>query len=880
VHDFNDDDQAATAAPSEGQPQTPPLQGSSPDFELFTSVYGRPPGIDDLYLQLALDKAGPEAIRRYLDTGNSLEDLKNNYMQLADIQASIKRSEDFRSGHVDPPPIPWPGERDQDTHNTQAQAPPDSPPLTSAREPTTSTVGQDVKTNQPVTLQDRLRTRHISVIGKTGYGKTTLLEHLLVEDLHSNTSAILIDPHGDLSQRIITLARDNERERITLLEQWPDSPFRLNLLECPDPTQTDRTVDDILTMFHRLFDPGTSQLGFRLHRYLGNALRTLIPNKRTLADVQRLFTDHEFRGEMLLNVRNRKVHEFWRMFDQMPPREQIEQLESTINRLDEFLSSEAAHAMVDSTETTIPLDRVLTSNGQLLLVRIPIGELGEAQAKFYGSLFLSLLTDRLFARSQVLEAERHRLHLYLDEYGWFATSTTATLLQQARKYNLGATIAFQTLADLTDEKNKQAALQVGTSIILQLVGKNADELVSEFEVHPREQYQEVVEESYGNKSTLAPTQEPIRHLLTNGHRNPQAPRVAQRFLRRLTNEAETRKKNEEEQRRDMKQISLRVSTGRSSEALAYSDTVQGQALSQPRAYASARTVEKTLQSITTLLVAVMQHGTAFIADRLASELVDVFLPFMYEYGFPSNRPLQEDRMHFDTQEPITLVTNDPVFKERFGLFLKQAIEAPTSDEFRTSSTDVYKQPWSTLIHIRRMLQIENERQNIDSGSFEKTVKRIGAGLNVDTEHIRMAVGKLIPDIMDLITLCQILAVDPILVPTGQEEPDLRPRYITHPPQTHQDARLELAGILANLKEYTAFYQISEPSNPSGQVSLAEPLTPLGLDEEAVQQVRDRSRELYGVPISDHIPSVIPAPSAPRPRIGRRPPRNDQLKDHT
>src|SRR6185437_13489491 len=107
-----------------------------------------------------------------------------------------------------------------------------------------------------------------------------------------------------------------------------------------------------------------------------------------------------------------------------------------------------------------------TSDGQVLLVRIPIGELGEQQARFYGSLFLSLLTDRLFARAQEPEHARHRLHLYLDEYGWFATSTTAALLQQARKYNLGATMAFQTLADLPDQKNRQAALQVGSFIVL------------------------------------------------------------------------------------------------------------------------------------------------------------------------------------------------------------------------------------------------------------------------------------------------------------------------------------------------------------------------------------------------------------------------------
>lgn len=96
-----------------------------------------------------------------------------------------------------------------------------------------------METSKPVTLADQHRARHAAVIGRTGYGKTTLLEHLIFEDFRSHSSAVLIDPHGDLS--------------------------------------------------HRLFDQGSTQPGLRPHRYLGNALRTLIPNGRTLADVQRLF---------------------------------------------------------------------------------------------------------------------------------------------------------------------------------------------------------------------------------------------------------------------------------------------------------------------------------------------------------------------------------------------------------------------------------------------------------------------------------------------------------------------------------------------------------------------------------------------------------------
>jgi hypothetical protein len=683
-------------------------------------------------------------------------------------------------------------------------------------------LGRDAQTDEPVALRDIYRTRHVSVIGKTGYGKTTLLEHLILSDLHSYTSAILIDPHGDLSQRIISLATDEERERITLLEEWPDRPFRLNLLECTDPARIDRTVDDILATFLRLFDQGSTQTGHRLHRYLGNALRTLIPNNRPLIDVQRLFYDDQFRDEMLKGVTNRKVHEFWLMYSQMAHRERIEQLESTINRLDEFLSSETASAMVDSQVTTVPLDTVLATDGQLLLVRIPVGELGEQQARFYGSLFLSLLTDRLFARANISESARHRLHMYLDEYGWFATSTTAALLQQARKYNLGATIAYQTLADLPDERNKQAALQIGTLFVLQLIGQNADELAAEFPVVPRTT---TIMENVGTRSVKGPSQEPVEHLLRAGHSNKEALKAAQAFLRPLLEAA----KKEEESERRQAHFPLRRMGRR--------DDVRG-----------------AIQLIDQLLINVMERGQHAIAELFAAAATEAFTLLGFYYGFPP-RPLG----HAIT-DPYELLLDSPAFKEAFYNFLKQVATAEDQSRFLADARESHF-PWAIpkVELIRALLPGAHYAGRTSSDVLDEAAERLET------------------DVMHLLTLCRVLAVEPILVATGQEEEDMRPRHVV---QTHQDARVELAGVLANLRPHTAYYQTPDshhhdPQAPESHlIALAAPLSPGTIDEEAIEQVRKRSKELYGVQLDDQAPSLGLTTQAPTPRIGRRSPRHD------
>jgi hypothetical protein len=698
-----------------------------------------------------------------------------------------------------------------------------------SRTPGSAVIGQDLTTNSTVSVEDEHRRRHISIIGKTGYGKTTLLEHLILEDLRTNTSAILIDPHGDLSHRIVSLASSEERSRITLLEVWPDCPFRLNLLSCPDPSELDRIVTSVVTLFHRLFDSGTSQYAPRLHRYLGNALRTLIPNGRALADVTRLFSDTAFRQDMLRNVQNRKVDEFWQFYDQLPDRERIIQLESTINRLDEFLSSPAAYAMVDSTDTTVPLETVLGTDGQLLLVRIPIGELGEQQARFYGSLFLSLLTDRLFARSSLPESARHRLHLYLDEYGWFATPITAALLQQARKYSLGATIAFQTLADLPDEKNKQAALQVGTFIVLQLVGQNAEQLATEFPVIPREQTEETVSETVGTKPILGPTQEPLSKLLANGHRNKDALQVVQDLLKPLTE----------------LQSQLAEAEGKQDRSAFYDYRIPLDLRLRPQ----AEEIRTGLDLINKLLVTGMERGRA--ATNIAAEITtDILLVLGRYYEFPFGPSTSSS----DSQsEPYT---NVPSFKPALSAYLRQAADA-TDPASHLENTPLSDLPWTLLKEeLERIIDTEYYGSPLSPRVVEVRQQ-------LDEACIRLRT-----DAAALLTLWRVLATDPIYVMTGQEEDDIRPRHIVHPAQTHADARLELAGALANLKEYTAYYQTPIAH---GQVALSAPVEPGHVDVEAIRAVSERSKALYGRPIEQYSAAKAQPSPAPGPRIGRRPP---------
>src|SRR5512144_2178114 len=281
-------------------------------------------------------------------------------------------------------------------------------------------LGRDVRSGEAVELPDTARRRGVTVIGKTGTGKSTLLEQLLLADLREGTPAVVIDPHGRLASRVLSLAPHNVTDRLILLEPWPDRPFRLNLLDCPDPhnaTALDRTVDHTVEVFKKLFDRSGEYLT-RLERDLDAAIRTVIPNRGTLLDVLRVFGDPQLRARYRAAVRDDTVQEYWDFFERLGREaEQARQVEATVNRLYKLLAPQLIRQFVDTATTTVPFDAVLAGN-RMLLLSIPARDLTPQRCNFLGALFLGALTDRIFAREAAI-TDPPRLHLYIVEFARF-----------------------------------------------------------------------------------------------------------------------------------------------------------------------------------------------------------------------------------------------------------------------------------------------------------------------------------------------------------------------------------------------------------------------------------------------------------------------------
>jgi hypothetical protein len=376
----------------------------------------------------------------------------------------------------------------------------------------------------------------VTIIGKSGTGKSTILENLILSDLAHGTPGMVIDPHGDLAERVISRATPEQAERIVLLEAIRTKPFGLNLLAVREPVDEDDdpvtwAADSVVGAVKRLYGEADEFLP-RLERYLDLACRTLIPSQLTLLQATRLFTDKAFRDRCLARVADPKERDAleaaWRAFDKLRPGEQITHTEALVNRLDRLFAPQLIQGIIGCKQTTVPFDRVLNGNS-MLLVSLPSETLSPERCDFIAALMLSALADRIFARRVVEKPPR--LHLVLDEYQRFATTTTSDLLTQGRKYEVGLTLAHQDLYQIRDSYIRNSARHAGTLIILAVTRPDADELAGEFPSKPREEWNETLQEQDGFEPETVLALSPAQDVLIHSHSNPKVHEAAVMLFR-------------------------------------------------------------------------------------------------------------------------------------------------------------------------------------------------------------------------------------------------------------------------------------------------------------------------------------------------------------
>jgi hypothetical protein len=323
------------------------------------------------------------------------------------------------------------------------------------------------------------RLAHMYVVGKTGTGKSSLLEFLVRQDMANSHGLALFDPHGDLVERVQTWAIAHGRTEIIYLDvPDPAQSFGFNPLANVPPLRRSLAAAGLIEALKKMF---SEAWGVRMEHFLRHALLLLLDQpSATIADIPRLFTEPDYRKAAISNAVHPQVQRFWTLeFPSYPVRMRMEAVAPVMNKIGAFLADPFLHRILATPQSTFDL-RTVMDQGQVLLVNLAKGRIGEGPAAAFGALLMASIGIAGLSRSELAEEKRRPFYVYGDEFQTFTTLAIANMLSELRKYGIGMILANQYLDQIEEEVRSAIMGNVGTLIAFRVGAEDARSLAKEF----------------------------------------------------------------------------------------------------------------------------------------------------------------------------------------------------------------------------------------------------------------------------------------------------------------------------------------------------------------------------------------------------------------
>ena len=313
------------------------------------------------------------------------------------------------------------------------------------------------------------RRRHLYVIGKTGVGKTTLLEGMIRQDIQNGKGVALVDPHGDLAENLLDeVPPDRINDVIYFDPSDVDYPVGFNVLEAVDPQYKYLIASGLIGSLKKIW---ADSWGPRLEYILRNTILALLDYpSSTMLGILRMLGDNAYRKKVVEKIQDPVVKSFWTSeFSNYNERFRAEAISPIQNKVGQFLTSSIIRNIVAQPKSTIDMSDIM-DNKKILLMNLSKGKIGEDNSSLLGAMLISRLQLAAMDRAKIPEEDRIDFYLYVDEFQNFATESFATILSEARKYRLNLTIAHQYITQMEEESVRDAVFGNAGTIISFRVG--------------------------------------------------------------------------------------------------------------------------------------------------------------------------------------------------------------------------------------------------------------------------------------------------------------------------------------------------------------------------------------------------------------------------
>lgn len=318
----------------------------------------------------------------------------------------------------------------------------------------------------PFGIKAKDRQRHVYVIGKTGMGKSTLLENMAVQDIQNGEGVAFIDPHGSTAETLLDYVPEERVNDVLYFAPFDmEHPVSFNLMEDVGPDRRHLVVSGLMSVFEKIWVDAWSA---RMAYILQNTLMALLEYPgSTLLGVNRMLSDKEYRKKVVDNITDPGVRAFWvDEFAKYNERYMQEAGDAIKNKIGQFTANPLIRNIVGQPTSSFDI-RTIMDERKILIMNLSKGLVGETNANLLGSMLTTRIYLAAMSRADLPQEAMRTMpnfYFYVDEFQSFANATFANILSEARKYHLNLTIAHQYIEQMEEEVRNAVFGNVGTTI--------------------------------------------------------------------------------------------------------------------------------------------------------------------------------------------------------------------------------------------------------------------------------------------------------------------------------------------------------------------------------------------------------------------------------
>jgi energy-coupling factor transporter ATP-binding protein EcfA2 len=326
------------------------------------------------------------------------------------------------------------------------------------------------------------RQRHVYVIGKTGMGKSTLLENMAVQDIQSGEGMAFIDPHGSAAETLLNYIPEHRVKDVLYFAPADAAhPVSFNIMEDVGPDKRHLVVSGLMSVFKKIWVDAWSA---RMEYILQNTILALLEYPgSTLIGVNRMLSDKAYRDLVVRNVKDPGVRSFWvDEFAKYNERYMQEAGDAIKNKIGQFTANPIIRNIIGQPKSSFDI-RQMMDDRKIIIMNLSKGLIGETNANLLGSMLTTRIYLAAMSRADMSPEKMKTMpnfYFYVDEFQSFANATFANILSEARKYHLNLTIAHQYIEQMEEDVRNAVFGNVGTIIAFRVGPFDAEVLETIF----------------------------------------------------------------------------------------------------------------------------------------------------------------------------------------------------------------------------------------------------------------------------------------------------------------------------------------------------------------------------------------------------------------